>query len=191
MTTRAVSTATPLKEFPLNRAFTFFESGPVLLITTYYRNRPNVMTASWHTLMEFTPKLGVMLGAWNFSYASLLKTGECVVAVPGADLLKKTVAIGNCSGADLDKFAKFNLTPLAASAVKAPLIGECLMNLECRVIKKSVGGTNLMILEGLRAWHNPRRKEQRAFHARGDGVFIIDGPKINLRRQMTKWQGCI
>ncbi|GHU09722.1 hypothetical protein FACS1894158_19090 [Betaproteobacteria bacterium] len=45
--------------------------------------------------------------------------------------------------------------------------------------------------EGVVAWRNTERDEQRAFHARGDGHFIIDGETINLRNKMVKWQDCI
>ncbi|GBR73811.1 hypothetical protein NO1_1101 [Candidatus Termititenax aidoneus] len=79
--------------------------------------------------------VGVMLGPWDCSYRALLKTRECVLAIPGADLLAKTVAIGNCSGAEVDKFAEYKLTPCPAAKVKAPLIGEALKNLECKLIK--------------------------------------------------------
>ncbi|WP_198470801.1 hypothetical protein, partial [Acetomicrobium sp. S15 = DSM 107314] len=46
-------------------------------------------------------------------------TRECVIAVPTVDLLEKVVDIGNCSGKDVDKFARFGLTPLPAKDVQA------------------------------------------------------------------------
>ena len=98
--------------------------------------------------------------------------------------------IGNCSGQEVDKFAKFGLTPLPASKVKAPLVAECLRNLECLVVER-VASRNLFILEGVKAWHNPEIAAQPAFHANGDGTFVIDGETVNLRHKMTKWQDCI
>ncbi|GBR75982.1 flavin reductase [Candidatus Termititenax persephonae] len=133
-----------------------------------------------------------MLGPWDCSYRALLKTRECVLAIPGADLLAKTVAIGNCSGAEVDKFAEYKLTPCLAAKVKAPLIGEALKNLECKLIKKlNINGGELFVLQGVAAWHNPARREQRTFHAKGDGTFFIDGRQVNLRSKMTRWQDCI
>jgi flavin reductase (DIM6/NTAB) family NADH-FMN oxidoreductase RutF len=180
------------REFPLERAFTFVESGPVLLIATRHAGKNNLMTVSCHASMGFEPRLGLCLGPWNFSYAALVETGECVVAVPPANLLERVVDIGNCSGETLDKFAEFGLTPQAALEVKAPLVAECLYNLECRVVNRDLAGEyNFFVLQGVRAWSNPSPVDARSFHAVGDGTFIIDGEVVNLRHKMTKWQDCI
>ncbi|MDR1776426.1 MAG: flavin reductase family protein [Desulfovibrio sp.] len=191
--------------FPLNRAFTFVESGPVLLISTRHKGKNNLMTVSCHASMGFEPTLGICLGPWNFSYAALAETGECVVAVPPAELMTAVVDIGNCSGETMDKFAAFNLTPQPAREVGAPLVAECLYNLECRVANRDlVSEYNFFVLRGVRAWRNASatsapdaedattyQSGTRAFHAVGDGSFIIDGDVVNLRHRMTKWQDCI
>jgi flavin reductase (DIM6/NTAB) family NADH-FMN oxidoreductase RutF len=180
------------EEFPLERAFTFVESGPVLLISTCCGQKYNLMTVSCHASMGFEPTLGIALGPWNHSYAALVETEECVVAVPPASLLEKVVDIGNCSGSGLDKFAAFGLTPLQGAAVKAPLVAECLWNLECRVVNRALEAAyHFFVLEGVRAWRNPRPADTRTFHAIGDGTFTLDGERIDLRRRMTKWQHCI
>jgi flavin reductase (DIM6/NTAB) family NADH-FMN oxidoreductase RutF len=114
----------PLRPFPLDRAFTFVESGPVLLIATAHGRQRNVMTVSCHASMGFEPTIGIMLGPWNHSYQALLETGECVAAIPGADLMEAAVDIGNCSGGEVDKFKRFGLTARKGMKVKAPLIAE-------------------------------------------------------------------
>ena len=57
-----------------------------------------------------------------------------VMAVPTVDLLDRVVGISSCSGADTDKFAKFKLTAVPGKLVNAPLIKECLANIECKVV---------------------------------------------------------
>ena len=179
-------------EFPLDRAFTFVESGPVLLISTAYKGKRNLMTVSCHASMGFEPTLGICLGPWNFSYTALAETGECVVAIPHAGLLEKVVDIGNCSGEDMNKFAEFDLHAQPAQEVAAPLVAECLYNLECRIVNRAlVSDYNFFVLQGVRAWSNPAPADSRSFHAVGDGTFIIDGEPVNLRHKMTKWQDCI
>jgi flavin reductase (DIM6/NTAB) family NADH-FMN oxidoreductase RutF len=179
-------------EFPLDRAFTFVESGPVLLISTHHNGKSNLMTVSCHASMGFDPILGICLGPWNFSYAALQETGECVVAVPPANLLEKVVDIGNCSGRDRDKFSAFDLTQEPATAVRAPLVAECLYNLECRVVNSNLANDyHFFVLQGVRAWRHPSPADTRSFHAVGDGTFILDGETVNLRQKMTKWQHCI
>lgn len=175
-----------MKKLPLNKAFTLLEPGPVVLITTHDGKQSNVMTISWTMVVDFTPVFAITTGPWNHSFAALRKTKECVIAIPTVDLLDKVVGVGTCSGVDTDKFEKFKLTPLPASKVKAPLIQECLANIECRVIdyNKKHG---VVFLQGVAAWVDATRKasgEGRMLHAVGDGTFIADGRKLDRRQAM-------
>jgi len=138
-------------ELSLSKAFQLIEPGPVVLVTTAHKGKANVMTMSWHMVMDFTPQIGCIIGPWDYSFSALRKTKECVIAIPTVDIATKVVEIGNCSGQEVDKFKAFDLTPLPAENVKAPLIAECLANLECRVVDTSlISKYNLFILEGSR-----------------------------------------
>jgi flavin reductase (DIM6/NTAB) family NADH-FMN oxidoreductase RutF len=106
-----------------------------------------------------------------------------VIAIPTVDLSTKVVKIGSCSGADTDKFKKFALTPLKARLVAAPLVGECLANIECRVVDH-IARHDIFVLEAVQAWIDAQRRERRTFHARGDGTFAVDGKIINHKRLM-------
>jgi flavin reductase (DIM6/NTAB) family NADH-FMN oxidoreductase RutF len=172
-----------MKPFPLNKAFTFLEPGPVILVSTADRDRQNIMTLSWTMVLDFTPRFAFMTGPWNYSCRALLKTRECVIAVPTVELAKKTVRIGSCSGAEVNKFEKFRLTPLKAKRVGAPLIQECYANIECRVIDH-ITKHGIFVLDAVEAWIDEKHKEKRFFHAVGDGRFIADGEKINHRKIM-------
>lgn len=173
----------PLTELPIEKAFMLIEPGPVLLLTTRDKGKNNVMTLSWHMVTDFSPTIALTTGPWNHSFEALTQTKECVLAIPAVDLAEKAVAIGGCSGADVDKFERFSLTPLPASLVKAPLIAECLACLECRVIDH-IKEQDIFILRGVAAWVDPDRKERRTFHARGDGTFVTDGETFDLRSLM-------
>ncbi|MDR2772511.1 MAG: flavin reductase family protein [Elusimicrobiota bacterium] len=175
-----------MKKFPLQKAFTFIEPGPVVLIGTFDNDngRFNVMTLSWIMVMDFSPRFALLTGMWNHSCKALLKNKECVISIPTIDISKKVVGIGACSGADTDKFAKFNLTAAKAEQVNAPLIKECLANIECRVVDH-IKKHDIFVLDGIQAWFDSARKEKRTFHAVGDGTFITDGPKINHRKLMA------
>jgi len=164
------------------------EPGPVVLVSTAIKGRANLMTMSWHLMMEFTPPLiGCVVSSDNLSFEALKKTKECVIAIPGADLIEKVVSIGNCDGDEVDKFAGFGLTPLKGDVVKAPLVKECLANLECKVADSTlVSKYNFFVLEVKAAWLGGR-KEKRTFHANGNGTFKIDGATRNLKKLMTKW----
>lgn len=168
---------------PIEKAFTLIEPGPVLLVTTNDGVRNNIMTISWHMVTDFTPRIALTTGPWNHSFQALIRTKECVLAVPTVDLARKVVGIGDCSGAKVDKFRKFGLTPLAAGEVNAPLIAECLGCIECRVTGY-LDAQDIVLLQGVRAWIDGERKERRTFHAVGDGTFVVDGDTVNLRGLM-------
>ena len=173
-----------MQQLSLNKAFTLMESGPVVLVTTHDGKKNNIMTISWTMVMNFTPVFAITTGAWNFSFAALRKSRECVIAIPTVDLLDKVVGIGTCSGADTDKFAKFKLTPVPAKLVRPPLIKECLANIECKVID-IVKKHNIVVLEAVAAYIDTERTERRTVHAVGDGTFIVDGRKIDRKKMMA------
>jgi flavin reductase (DIM6/NTAB) family NADH-FMN oxidoreductase RutF len=172
-----------VKRLGLNKAFTLLESGPVVLVATHEGNRNNIVTISWTMVLDFTPLFAITTGPWNYSFGALRRTGECVIAIPTVDMLDTVVGIGTCSGADTDKFDKFKLTPVQGQKVKAPLIKECLANIECNVVDL-VKKYNIVVLQGVAAYLDTPRKEQRTLHAVGDGTFIVDGRKLNRRKMM-------
>ncbi|MFO1393630.1 MAG: flavin reductase family protein [Steroidobacteraceae bacterium] len=173
-----------MQTLKLSRAFTLMESGPVVLVATSDGGKRNIMTISWTMVMDFAPRIAITTGEWNYSFRALKKTRECVIAVPAVDLLDKVIGIGTCSGADTDKFARFKLTPVPAKKVKAPLIKECLANIECRVVE-IISRHNIVVLDGLAAYVDSSRREKRTVHAVGDGTFIVDGRKLDRRKMMA------
>ena len=172
-----------MRKSKLSRAFTLVEPGPVVLVTTHDGKRANILTVSWTMVLDFTPTIAITTGEWNYSFKALRKYRECVVAIPTVDLLDTVVGIGTCSGADTDKFARFNLTPVPARLVKPPLVRECLANMECRVID-IVKKHDIVVLQAVAAYFDASRKEKRTVHAVGDGTFIVDGRRIDRRKAM-------
>jgi len=175
-----------LKDLPLSKVYQLLEPGPVILLTTARRGRANVMTMSWHMMVEFEPPLVACVVSGNdYSFDALRATRECVIAIPAVKLARKVVEVGNSSGRDLDKFEASGLTPLPARRVKAPLIAECFANLECKVADASlVNKYNLFILEVLKAWRDPAQKNPKTIHHQGYGKFVVDGKTITLKSKM-------
>ncbi|KQC05983.1 MAG: flavin reductase [Smithella sp. SDB] len=172
-----------MRKIQISKAFTLIESGPVVLVTTHDGKKNNIMTISWTMVVDFTPIFAMTTGPWNYSFAALCKTKECVIAIPTVDMLDKVIGVGTCSGADTDKFKKFMLTPVNGKHVKAPLIKECLANIECKVVD-IIEKHNIVILEVVAAYFDNSRKEKRTVHAVGDGTFIVDGRKLDRREMM-------
>ncbi len=172
-----------MEQLDLGRAFTLIEPGPVVLVTTNDGARHNVMTITWTMVLGFSAEFAITTGPWNHSWAALRDTRECVLAVPTVDLIDTAVGIGTCSGRDTDKFERFGLTPVKARHVAAPLIGECLANIECRVTD-IVERHGIVVLQGVAAWIDAARREKRMLHAVGDGTFIVDGRRIDRKEMM-------
>jgi flavin reductase (DIM6/NTAB) family NADH-FMN oxidoreductase RutF len=175
-----------MKELPLSKVYALIEPGPVVLLATAAKGRPNVMTMSWHMMVEFEPPLiACVVSAANHSFAALRATRECVIAIPPVGIAEKVVAVGNCSGRDVDKFATIGLTPLPAERVRAPLVAECFANLECTIADtRMVGKYNLFVLEVVKAWTDPRQKAPKTIHHHGYGTFMVDGERIKLKSRM-------
>jgi len=174
------------KSLPLSKVYGLLEPGPVVLLTTAHAGRSNVMTMSWHTMLEFEPPLiGCVVSDRNHSYALLRSSGACAINIPTVDIAGKVVGCGNTTGARTDKFRKFGLTRRTATLVAAPLIDECFASLECRVVDTSmVRKYCLFVLEVAKAWVDPRRKNPRTMHHRGYGSFMVAGRTLKLRSKM-------
>jgi len=140
------------KSLALSQVYRLLEPGPVVLVTTTRKRKANVMTMSWHTMIDFEPPIvGCVISNRDYTFNILKATKECVINIPTVELAKKVVACGNTSGRKIDKFEAFHLTPMPASQVKAPLIAECYANLECKVIDmKMATKYNFFILEVLK-----------------------------------------
>jgi flavin reductase (DIM6/NTAB) family NADH-FMN oxidoreductase RutF len=181
-----VSLAVAKRALPLSRVYCLLEPGPVVLLTTAFKGRPNIMTLSWHMMIEFEPPLvGCIVSNRNHSFENLVATRECVINLPTVELAKQVVGCGNCSGRRVDKFKRFGLTAAKASRVGAPLIAECYANLECKVIDMTLREAyNLFILEVLKGWIDRTVKNPRTIHHRGRGAFMVAGETLKLRSRM-------
>ncbi|MDO9316394.1 MAG: flavin reductase family protein [Burkholderiaceae bacterium] len=174
------------RSLSLSKVYGLLEPGPVVLLTTSHKGVANVMTMSWHTMMEFEPPLvGCVVSQNNFSFAALKSARNCVINIPTVELASKVVACGNNTGRSVDKFEAFGLTPVPAKLVASPLIAECYANLECRVHDtRLVNRYNYFVLEVIKVWIDPACKNPRTLHHRGHGLFMVAGESIKLASKM-------
>lgn len=172
--------------YPLGEVYRLLEPGPVVLLTTSFADKTNIMAMSWHTMMEFDPPtVGCIVSENDYSFNFLKTTKECVINIPTVTLAEKVVGCGNTSGRQLDKFKLFQLTPADASIVAVPLVEECYANLECKVIDmKMVSQYNFFILEVVKAWIDPMEQQPQTIHHLGNGMFMVAGKMIQLPSNM-------
>ena len=172
------------KDFPVGNVRRLLEPGPIVLVSSAYNAETNIMTMGWHMVMGFQPSLiGCYIWTENHSFELVRKSKECVINIPTVELAPTVVDIGNTSGRDIDKFAKFGLTAVRADKVKAPLIAECHASFECRLVDASlIRKYSLFVLEVVKAHAAAAPRYPRTIHYRGDGVFMVSGANTSRYR---------
>ncbi|QIG50463.1 flavin reductase family protein [Nordella sp. HKS 07] len=172
-------------DYPVSRIRRYLEPGPIVMVSSALDGRRNIMTMGWHTVMEFSPSLvGCIIAGGNYSFDLIRKSRECVINLPTTALTDAVVGVGNTTGAQVDKFRTFGLTPQPATRVKAPLIAECHANFECRLADDAlVDKYNFFIFEVVKAHVARSPKHPETLHYTGDGVFMVAGKIISRRRQ--------
>lgn len=114
----------------------------------------NIITVAWAgTVCTNPPMVSISVRPERHSYPMIKETGEFVINLTTEKLVYATDYCGVKSGRDVDKFKEMHLTREPASQVKAPLIGESPVNIECRVRKCMELGSHHMFLADVVAVH--------------------------------------
>lgn len=143
-------------EFPLSsRVVRLLAPKPTVLVTCVGADgRPNIITAAAVTAASHTPPMFVVaIREDRYSHDLIKETGEFVLNLPSVELLEATDLCGRLSGRDMDKFREAKLTPVPASKVRPPLIKECPVNIECRVVASIKPGTHTLYVGEALAVH--------------------------------------
>jgi len=107
----------------------------------------NIITIAWTGILCTDPPLcHISIRPERASYDTIKKSRECVINLTTADLAAATDWCGVRSGRHHNKFKEMRLTPVRASKVRAPLIAEAPINLECRVRKVVPLGSHHMFI---------------------------------------------
>ena len=127
---------------------------PTVMVTCGDMEHPNIITVAWAGIINtHPPKLSISVRPERFSYHLIRESGEFVVNMTPASLVKQADFFGMHTGAKVNKFEKTGLTPEAATEVSCPLIAECPMSLECRVTDVIPQGTHDLFLADIVAVH--------------------------------------
>lgn len=173
------------RDFPVGDVRRFLEPGPIVLVSSAWSGKTNIMTLGWHMILGMEPSLvGCFIWSEDYSRHMIRKSKECVINIPTEDMAAKVVDIGNSSGRDIDKFTEFKLTAKPASKVTAPLIDECFANFECRLVDSSlIRKYSLFVFEVVTAHVASSPEYPRTIHYRGDGVFMLSGGNTSKWRK--------
>lgn len=119
----------------LGNAYKLSYPRQLVLVTSHYQEKDNVMTVAWESPLSFDPPLhGILVSPKRFSHDMILKSGDFGLNFMDTDSRRAVKICGSMSGKDKDKFGITGLTREKAKRIKAPLIGEAICQLECKVI---------------------------------------------------------
>ncbi len=137
------------------KAATYLFPTPCAMISCAGRQgAPNIITLAWvGVVCSEPPILSISIRPGRYSYNLVREAGDFVVNIPGESQLFELDFCGVASGRNVDKFTALGLTPEPASVVSSPLIKECPVNLECKVLDVRKLGTHDMFLGEIVAVH--------------------------------------
>ena len=141
---------------------------PVVMVSVADKDgKNNIITIAWTgTICSNPPMVSISVRPERYSYDILKETGEFVINLTTKNLTYATDYCGVKSGRDVDKFKEMGLTPLPGKEVKAPLIAESPVNIECKVTQVIPLGSHDMFLAEVVAVHVDEKymDEKGKFH---------------------------
>ncbi|MFH1775981.1 MAG: flavin reductase family protein [Candidatus Omnitrophota bacterium] len=135
------------KEVPLSLATRLINPGVVVLITSGYKEKRNIMTLAWNMPVSKKPPLvAISVARTHFTHELIKSSGEFIINVPAAAMLKAVHNCGRVSGREEDKFQKSGFTAAKALKVKSPLITECPAHIECVLANSILAGDHTIFI---------------------------------------------
>lgn len=184
------------REIPLDKANRLLNIGGVVLITAKSGERDNVTPVAWNVPVSKEPALvAVAIAPERFIYKLIEESREFGINLPTLKILREVYFCGKNSGRDVDKFERTKLTREKAKFISAPLIKECIANIECKVENiYPAGDHNLIIGKVLRAvveaklfedHLNVSLEEAKTIHHLGGSLFTIPGEIIDVKNYIS------
>ena len=158
----------------------------------------NIITIAWAgTVCTNPPMVSISVRPERYSFPILQETGEFVINLATKELAYAVDYCGVKSGREVDKFRALKLTPLRADKVKAPMIGESPVNIECKVCQIMPLGSHHMFLAEVAAVHveDQYMDAKRKFHLEAaepivysHGAYFVCGEQVGTFGYSVKKQ---
>ncbi len=122
---------------------------PAVLVSCGDMKKANVLTVAWTGIINTKPPMTyISVRPTRHSYDIIKKTGEFVINLTTSKLVFETDFCGVRSGKDVDKISKFGFTLEKGDKVDAPVISQCPVSLECKVVEvKPLGSHDMFMAE--------------------------------------------
>ncbi|MBQ8696996.1 MAG: flavin reductase family protein [Clostridia bacterium] len=170
------------------KAGTLLAPVPPALISCSDGERDNLITIAWTGILNSEPaKTYISVRPQRHSYEMIKKSGEFVINLPSAHIIRSIDFCGVRSGKDVDKFEVCKLTREKASIVSCPMVAEAPVSIECKVTDIIPLGTHDMFMADIVAVNVDERyiDEKGKFHIEkcalasyAHGQYFAQGKKI-------------
>lgn len=164
---------------------------PAVLVSCGNMEKPNLFTVAWTGITNTQPpKTYISVRKSRYSYGLIQESGEFVINLTTAAMVKAVDFCGVRSGRDLDKFAHCALTPIKAPDLDAPMVEECPLSLECRVTQViELGSHDLFLADiiGVAADESLMSSGGRLMLDRADLMAYCHGEYFTLGKKIGKF----
>ncbi len=124
---------------------TFIYPIPAVLVTSGNMENSNILTVAWTGILNTNPAMVyISVRPERYSYNLIKENKEFAINLTTEKLVFATDWCGVRSGAKYDKFKEMKLTKEKANFIKAPLIKESPVSIECKVIKEENLGSHTL-----------------------------------------------
>ncbi len=115
----------------------YFYPWPLVLVTSVDSDgKPNIMTVAASSICSSNPPtVGVAIGTMQYTLELIQQTGDFGVNLPRRDQVKQVDLCGSVSGRDANKFELAGFTVQEPTVIRSPLIAECPVSMECKVVE--------------------------------------------------------
>jgi flavin reductase (DIM6/NTAB) family NADH-FMN oxidoreductase RutF len=143
-----------MKELDVGAVWRLLKPDVVAWAVAEHEGRRSICPLGWTMRTSATPPMvAISVAPSRFTHGLIEGSGAFVLAYPGRELVQATQYCGRHSGRDVDKFAASRVTALAGRLVAAPVVAECVANLECRVVDRfTTGDHSIFVGEVVAAW---------------------------------------
>ncbi len=169
----------------------FYPWATVMVSCISAEGKPNIITIGASSVCSSNPPtVGIAVNPRRYSHGLIEAAGDFGVNIPGPEQVQATDFCGTRSGRDMDKFAAAGLTPQPASIITSPLIAECPVSLECKLIQTvSLGSHDWMIGQIVAAHVDEELLDEAGrFSPLPDkAIFCFGGDYRRVGERITRW----
>ncbi len=170
-----------------------FYPWPLILVSSIdEQGKPNIITIGAASVCCARPwVLGFAMGVHQYSYELIKRTGDFGVNIPDVAQLPGADYCGRVSGRSTNKFEDLGWTPQPSREIESPLIEQCPVSIECRIVEVAhLGDHDWVMGEAQVAWIDEEILEgRRIAHDRTNPVWSFYGEYWTVGEKIADWHG--